>query len=120
MRSGFASRLLFLTAGFLVWALHFGFVYGLNALACARGFSGNMIGGFGVVPVVIVAATVVALLLQGLIAITAVSGRGPGIGGEPDTSVRAFWRYTTAALSALSAVSVFWTAVPVLFTQSCG
>ena len=81
MRFGFAGRLLFLTAGFLVWALHFGFVYGLNGLACAREFSGNMIGGFGVVPVVIVAATIVALVLQGLVAVTAVSGRDPGIGG---------------------------------------
>ncbi len=117
---GFTRRLAFLLSGFLIWALHFGFAYGLTAIACARGFSGNSSGGFGVVPLAIVAATGFAVVLQGLVAITAGRGRGPGIGGEPDTSVREFWRYATVGVAVLGAVAVAWTGVPVLIVRPCG
>lgn len=116
----FTRRLLFLLSGLLVWAAHFGLVYAVTALACARGFSGNSGGGFGVVPLVIAAATGFAVVLQGLVAIAAGRGRGPGIGDEPDTSVREFWRYATVGIAVLGTVAVAWTGVPAFFVHSCG
>ena len=105
---GFTRRLLFLLSGLLVWAVHFGLVYAVTALACARGFSGNSSGGFGVVPLVIAAATCFAVILQGLVGFAAGRGRGPGIGGEVDTSVREFERYATVGIAVLGAVAVVW------------
>lgn len=117
---GFTRRMLFLLSGLLIWALHFGLVYAVTTIACARGFSGNSGGGLGVVPLTIAAATCFAVVLQGLVVITAGRGHGPGIGGEPDTSVREFWRYATVGIAVLGAVSVAWTGVPVLFVHPCG
>jgi hypothetical protein len=50
----FIRKSLFMIGGLLVWAVHFGLVYTFNALACARGFVGLQVFGFGVVPVVVV------------------------------------------------------------------
>lgn len=116
----FTRRLAFLLSGFLIWALHFGLVYAVTAFACARGFSGNSGGGSGIVTLTIAAATGFAVVLQGSIVICAGRGRGPGIGGEPDTSVREFWRTATAGIAVLGAVAVAWTAVPVFFVRPCG
>jgi hypothetical protein len=116
----FARRLVFLLSGFLIWALHFGLVYAVTAFACARGFSGNSSPGSSIVPLTVAAATCVAVVLQGAIVVCAGRGRGPGIGGEPDTSVREFWRTSTMGIAVLGAVAVTWTAVPVFFVRPCG
>lgn len=118
-RPGFSAKFAFLLSGLLIWALHFLFVYGVNGLACARGFAGNEMGGFGVVPLTVLAATAVALAFQGAILLVAYAGHGPGIHGEQDNSLGEFWRFTTAALAALSLVAVVWTGLPALFIHPC-
>ena len=47
-------RALWISSGIVVWALHFGALYGLTALACARGKS-------GAVPWIVLLATAIAI-----------------------------------------------------------
>jgi hypothetical protein len=116
---GFHVKLVFLLSGLLIWVLHFLFVYGLNGLACARGFGGNIAWGVGVVPLVVVAATVIAVLLEVWVLAVAFAGGGPGINGEADRSVREFWRFTTATIAGLSLIAVVWTGLPAFFIDPC-
>jgi hypothetical protein len=51
---GFVATTLRMTAGILVWAVHFGAIYGFTSLACGRGLAVP-------VPGVVVAASVVAV-----------------------------------------------------------
>ncbi len=58
----FVARSLWISAGVIVWALHFAAIYGFTALACARGLMGpvpSLIGIAGGVAAAIAAAIVV-------------------------------------------------------------
>jgi hypothetical protein len=113
------GRLVFLLGGFLVWAAHLTFLYGFHALVCARPNSGTEAADISV-PMVAGAATVIALGADVVILLTAVRGRGPGIGGEPDPALRRFWRYGTALVAGFSMIAVAWSGLPVLVIRSCG
>lgn len=114
----FPLAIIYLFSGLLVWAAHFGLVYGLNGLACARGFgiSGD---GLGPMLLAILGATLVAAAAEVLIVVSSLAGRGPGIADETDAAVRNFWRWTTCTLAVLSLIAVIWTGVPVFFIEPC-
>ena len=116
---GFIGRMLFMTAGLLVWALHFAVVYGFNAVACSRSFASDKVLGFGVVGLVIGAATVLAWV--GIIAILASAVRGYARAPSAGDSEAAenFIRYTAAAVAMLSLLAVAWNALPALIVRPC-
>jgi hypothetical protein len=114
------GRLVFLLGGFLVWAGHLTFLYGFHALVCARPNTGTETPGMNVVPLTIGAATLIAIGLNLAILLTAIRGRGPGIGGESDTAIRQFWRYGTAVVAGFSLLAVAWSGFPVIVIRSCG
>jgi hypothetical protein len=119
MRAGFIARLTFLPGGLLVWAAHFLFAYGLNGLACARGFDRAELFGFGLVPLILAVATLAALTAACIILVLALLGRGPGIAAETEGGVRDFWRFGTAIVAAFSIIAVIWTAIPALIIAPC-
>jgi len=116
---GIVVKLLWLSGGFLVWALHLTLVYGFNALACARLFTGTAASGTSVIQLVVLAVTVVAIGLNVAILIAALLGRGPGIDDEPDPETRHFWRYLTALAAGFSVIAVIWAGLPVLLVAGC-
>ena len=69
---GFVATTLRMTAGIIVWAVHFAAIYGYAALACARGFAVP-------VPAVVGIATILALdrfrFSIGLMSVGSSSGR---------------------------------------------
>ena len=93
-------RALRMSAGVIVWALHFGALYGFTALACARGFA-------GAVPWVAGAAS--ALALAALLLILARS--------RPRRDEFESWLAFSIAALALAAI-VFQT-VPVYLVRPC-
>lgn len=119
MRAGFVRKIAFLFGGLVVWAAHFLLVYGANGVVCARKLAGTVVGGIGIVPAIVAGATIVAVAAVGAIGLAALAGRGPGIAGEPDPGLRAFWRFTTLTIAGLALVSILWTAVPVLVIRPC-
>ncbi|HET8726376.1 MAG TPA: hypothetical protein VFO41_02595 [Alphaproteobacteria bacterium] len=105
----FASAL----SGFLIWAVHFLFVYIFTALACARRFADIGVFGVGIVPLAVGLATIVAA--GSLAAICLVSLR-PGPAKTPSAH---FLRRLTALVAGLSFVAVVWAGVPTLMVPVC-
>jgi hypothetical protein len=55
------TRLFLALAPFGVWAAQFGILYGIAGLACARGFAGARLLGYGAIPFLSVIVTTLAL-----------------------------------------------------------
>ncbi len=111
---------LFMVGGLIVWAVQFTVIYGFNAIACARRFHEVDILGMGVVPLVVTAATVVAVLVTAAILLAAYRRIGPARDARDDKPVNDFMRYTTITIAALSLVAIVWNGVPALIVPSCG
>ena len=90
--------LLRMASGVLVWALHFGVIYGATGLACARGLG-------EAVPWTIGVATLVAATAAGVIILTHLSHE--------------FARWMTAALAAVALVAIVWEGLAVLTVPAC-
>ena len=93
-------QILFMSSGVTVWALHFAAIYGLSALACARGWRGL------VVPSTVV-STVLASIAIGVILAVALPRRAQ------------FEYWMSACLAALALVAIVWEALPVLMVPAC-
>ena len=117
MSEHFVSRLLFMLAGLIIWASHFGFVYGFNALACTFGFAGSQLLGMGVVVLAVGLATLLAFGADILVLLRAVAGPH-AVNLAADS--RHFIRYVAGSLAALSAVAVLWQGLPALMIPACG
>ncbi len=116
---GIVPKLLVLSGGFLVWFMHFVFVYGFSGLACARGFDAATLYGIGIVPLVVAAATVAAIAAVLFILAALIAGKAPGIRHENIASLRDFWRIVAGGGALLSLVAIVWDALPVLFFSAC-
>lgn len=114
---GFASRLLFASAGLLVWGAHFLFIYVFAALACARSFADLRLIGFGIIPFAILAGSVAALLMLAWLSIRAWRTENEASSADPDTP--RFLRYIGAALAIYSAAAIFLQTLPVLILPVC-
>lgn len=106
-------------AGLALWAAHFGVIYALNALACARGLAGARLFGLPWVPAVVGLATLAALLPLGLILWSAVSRLGEPLteGGEAEPR---FTRWFAAATTGYAILAVVFQAAPALVVPPCG
>jgi hypothetical protein len=113
--TGFVRKSLFLLAGLLIWAAHFGVIYGFNGLACARRFAGVVVLGIGIVPLVVTAATLLGLAVTGGVLVAALR-HDPSRASVSD----AFLRQTTVAVAALSLVAIAWNGLPALIVPPCG
>lgn len=96
----FAATSLRVAAPVLVWAVHFGLVYGLTALACARAAPRT-------VPWTIGIATLVAAALVLLTIRRAWPQRAE------------FTAWLTGALAAAALVAIVWEALPALLVPAC-
>ncbi len=76
-----------MSAGVIVWALHFAVIYGFTALACARGFG-------AAAPWVVGLATLVAAAAAGLLILT--------------NSESEFTRWMTTAVAGAALIAILW------------
>jgi hypothetical protein len=116
----FIRKSLFMTGGLLVWAAQFTLVYVFNSLACARQFAGVQVLGFGIVPFVVSAMTLIALLATAGVFLMALRRRGPAWDSRDDKPVNDFMRYTTMTIAGLSFVAIAWNGIPALLVPPCG
>lgn len=96
----FVPTTLRMSAGVIVWALHFAAIYGLTALACARGAP-------SLVPWVIGAATAGAGLACVAIMAFALGRRAQ------------FESWIAVGVAALALVAIVWEAFPMLVMTPC-
>jgi len=119
-----------ITGGPVLWSLHFLVVYCVNAIACEKGWAGQTLWGWPVIPVVVVLVTVVALAALAALGVIAWRRFVPVRDSRHLVHERDVDRSTPArqrflALSAfllviLSAVSTLMVAVPALWVPPCG
>ena len=96
-------------SGVIIWAVHFGLIYGYTALACARGFADTKWLGLSVVTAVIVAATVLAI---GATLAFVVPAMRAGLGS--------FENWMTAGIGAFALLAIVWEGfVPVFIVPVC-
>jgi len=114
----FPGTLTGMMAAYLIWAVHFGAIYGFNGLVCARGWDGAELLGLPMVPVVVSAATVAALVLTGMVLWLAVRGGGPAARASEDP--RRFVRWFTAASAGAALIAILWNGLPALQVTPCG
>lgn len=88
-----------ISAGVIVWVLHFGFIYGVTALACARGLP-------AVVPWVIGGATAVAG--AACLALIARERRRQG-----------FEAWLAIGVAAAALLAIVWETLPVFMVPIC-
>ena len=111
-------RLLFAAGGFVAWAAQFTVIYGVAGVVCARGYGGVTVLGIGLVPLTILAATLLALAATGLVLLGAARHRRRMDGRTP--AAERFLNTTALLVGGLAAVSILWQGLPALIVPACG
>lgn len=117
-RHSFPAAFAGMMAAFLIWAAHFLLVYGINGLACARGFDRAELFGFAFVPAAVLGATALALLLTGAVLLLALRGGGPAARAGEDP--RRFIRRFTVVAAGSALVAILWNGLPAVQVPACG
>jgi hypothetical protein len=112
------TRILAMLAPLAVWGAQFAFAYAFAALACARGLAGQKLLGAGIVPVAVIAATVLALAAVAALLLRA--RRQHRRTDEEGHAAEGFLTASTIGFGAFSAAAIVWTAIPMLFVPPCG
>ncbi|MDQ4137100.1 MAG: hypothetical protein M3158_13030 [Pseudomonadota bacterium] len=110
-------RLLFATGGLIAWAAQFTVIYGLAAIACARGYSDISFVGIGLVPFTILVATVLALAATALVMTFAARERRRM--DERTDPTNRFLNTTALLVGGLSLVTILWHGLPALIVPAC-
>jgi hypothetical protein len=109
------ARLFWMTSGFVVWGAQFTIVYGLTAVACARGWYGHAILGLDVVRAGVAAATVLALAVTGLVLWRTLVRPAPAQGDESERFIAA----VTLWVCGLSLLAIAYNGLPALILPAC-
>jgi len=107
-------------AALLVWAGHFALVYGVHAVACERGLEDGALLGLPAVPVLVLGASLAALLAVGIVGLRAWRRLDRGLAGEEGEDGPQFLAWLTLATALLAALAILWEVVPVLLLRACG
>ena len=107
------------SAGFLVWAAHFGALYAVHAHACERDMAGRSLLGLPWVAVLVVGATVISLAVLAMLFRLTWPGRGSGGATEAGEGEPDFTRWFGASACALAGFAVLFEAVPALVLPAC-
>jgi hypothetical protein len=117
----FPRTMLTVTAGLLIWAADFLFIYVFAALACARGFAHAIFLGFAIVPLVSTIATAVAAVAT--LAMMAAGARRTAVtttNSRDETSASLFLGRLVMVVSMLALIAVAMTGLPgLLVAQTC-
>lgn len=117
------DSLIGMVASPLVWAAHFLTCYTVVALACAFGFGTEAGGEWGIVRIVLVIVSAVAvLIIAGLTSLAYLRWRQSG-GSEPPHDHRQerhrFMSVAALLLGVLSGIGIVYAAIPLLIIPLC-
>jgi hypothetical protein len=107
-----------MVAGLLIWAVHFGIVYGFTGLVCARpAWAQLTIAGWGLIPFGVTLATAAAA--AALIAVLVWSknlGMGAPAGEIPAARLQ---RFVAIGGALIALVAIAWEVFPALMIGAC-
>jgi hypothetical protein len=118
-RSRFSAATLWTLAGFLVWALHFGVIYSLAALACARGFADARLAGIRLLSWGIGLATAAGFATTAAVIVLTWRDRRRHLQAEDDEDPTRFAAWLTVAIGLLASLAMLWQALAVLTVPAC-
>ena len=105
-------------AGLFIWTAQFSAIYGVTAVACARGYGDARLLGAGLIPAVVVLATLIALALNGLVLVRARAQSGALSAGSA-APADLFLARLTYLISGLSLAAIAWNGLPALIVPVC-
>lgn len=106
-------------SGMLIWALHFGLIYGVTSLACARGFAQTRVFGVAVLPLSIGVLTLIAALGSLAVIWQALRRRRALAASGDESSLPEFTSVVAALIAGLALVAIIWEALPALMLPPC-
>jgi hypothetical protein len=117
----FPRTTLTVTAGLLIWAADFLFIYVFAALACARGFAHTTLLGLSIVPLVSTIATAVAAVASGALIVAGARRAAAATSHAPDDATPAlFLRRLAMIVAMLGLIAIALTGLPgLLVTGTC-
>lgn len=107
-------------AGLAVWAVHFGLIYMVSALACERHWATGRLLGLHWVPLAVAGLSLLALGVLLLVFRRARRDLQGGPWDEGDEAEPRFTAWFAAATAAYSALAVLFQAAPALVVPPCG
>ncbi len=111
------ARLIAMTAGLVAWSIQFTVIYAVTAVACERGYARASLAGFGVVPLTIAVATLLALGVTALVFLLALRERRRlAVDGDANAQ---FMNASTLLIAGLSLVAIAWQGLPGLLVPAC-
>jgi hypothetical protein len=113
------GKILFMSGGLLIWALHFTVIYGFTTVACVGSFATTTIFGMGVVPFTIAIVTVASWAGVGAVLWLTRTRPAPPHDKQSSDSNERFFRYISALIAILSLVAIAWNALPGFMLKPC-
>lgn len=104
--------------GFIIWAVQFTLIYGATSTTCALEIADTKLLGVGVVPLVIAAVTLAALLCTAGVLIHALRQHRRLQSGKA-TVTDIFLCQAAALISAFSIAAIVWQGLPGLILPAC-
>lgn len=112
------AQVLVMLAGLIAWAVQFTVLYGVTSTLCAREWADARLLGIGIVPAVVLLATLAALAVTAAVLLLAVGTRRR-LKAEPADATDAFLNSATLLISGLSLVTIAWHGLPAFILPSC-
>jgi hypothetical protein len=113
MEPRFARATLLVTAGLLVWAANFLFIYVFAALACARGYAHETVFGIGIVSFASTGSTVIAAAASCAVMTAGMRRADAGRGVLPDeASASMFLGRLAVTVTMLALIAIAFTGLP--------
>lgn len=104
--------------GFILWAVQFTLIYGATSTTCALEVAETRLFGIGIVPAVIAAVTLAALLCTAGVMIHALREHRRLQGGQGAVT-DIFLSQAAILISAFSIAAIIWQGIPALILPAC-
>src|SRR5688572_18036940 len=108
----FTPTFFYMLSGLIIWSLRFVAAYSFTAIACSRGWTGDLFAGINLVAFGIGLLSLLALLGCGVVLVWALSHmRFASPDRQTEENTR-FVHYIAATVAALASVAVIWETLP--------
>jgi len=105
-------------AGLVIWTAQFTVIYGVTAVACARGYGEKTLFGAGLISLAVIAATLIALAMNGVVLVRAIY-QTRDLSAASAVPADQFLAHLTTLISGLCIAAIAWNGLPALIIPVC-
>jgi hypothetical protein len=111
-------QVVLMLGGMLAWAVQFTVIYAVTSTLCGRGWADASLLGFHVVPVIIVATTLLMLAATGIFLLISLRIYRQ-MKNQPVAPADLFMSQASVLINGFSPIVLIWHAVPAFLLPSC-